>query len=39
VADASVIVEQPHRRRDIGWREGTAVRLRIASDELRLIAA
>ena len=39
VAGASVIVEQPHRRRDIGWREGTAVRLRIASDELRLIAA
>ena len=39
VGGASVIAEQPHRRGGIGWRDGTPVRLRIAADELRLIAA
>ena len=39
VGGASVIAEQPHRRGGSGWRDGTPVRLRVAADELRLIAA
>ena len=39
VGGASVIAEQPHRRGGTGWRDGTPVRLQVAADELRLIAA
>jgi iron(III) transport system ATP-binding protein len=39
VGAASVIVEQPHRRGAIGWRDGAPVRLQIPAAELRLIAA
>ncbi|MEO5882773.1 MAG: ABC transporter ATP-binding protein [Caldimonas sp.] len=38
VGVARVIAEQPHRRGGVRWPDGTAVRLRIPADELRLVA-